>query len=64
MRISAARQTERTSRRLDDRYAEDGDVSEYRALLAAGAVVIATDTATAFSSFFWPEIIRTQTRDR
>jgi glycerophosphoryl diester phosphodiesterase len=46
--------------RLDDRYAEDGDVSEYRALHAAGAVVIATDTPIAVSSVLGAEIARTQ----
>jgi glycerophosphoryl diester phosphodiesterase len=34
-------------RRLDDRYAEDGDVSEYRDLFEQGAVVIATDAPLA-----------------
>lgn len=34
-------------RRLDDLYAEDGDVAEYRGLFEDGAVVIATDTPLA-----------------
>jgi glycerophosphoryl diester phosphodiesterase len=51
-------------RRLDDRYAEDGDVSEYRALHAAGAVVIATDTPIAVSSVLGAEIAGTQTCGR
>ncbi len=34
-------------RRLDDQYAADGDVSEYRSLFEQGVVVIATDTPSA-----------------
>lgn len=37
----------RPGRRLDDLYAADGDVSEYRVLAQQGAVVIATDTPLA-----------------
>lgn len=51
-------------RRLDDRYAEDGDVSEYRALHAAGAIVIATDTSIAVSGVLGAEIATTQTCKR
>lgn len=43
-------------RRLDDRYAEDGDVSEYRALFEQGAVVIATDTPLAVRSVLGAEL--------
>lgn len=37
----------RPGRRLDDLYAADGDLSEYRALVEQGAVVIGTDTPRA-----------------
>ena len=37
-------------RRLDDQYAADGDLSEYRALFDRGAVVIATDAPLAVQS--------------
>jgi glycerophosphoryl diester phosphodiesterase len=37
----------RPGRRLDDQYAADGDLSEYRALVEQGAVVIGTDTPLA-----------------
>ena len=37
-------------RRLDDQYAADGDVSEYRDLFDQGAVVIATDAPLAVKS--------------
>jgi len=37
-------------RRLDDRYAADGDLSEYRTLFDQGAVVIATDAPLAVRS--------------
>jgi glycerophosphoryl diester phosphodiesterase len=43
-------------RRLDDRYAEDGDVSEYWALFEQGAVVIATDTPLAVRSVLGAEL--------
>ena len=43
-------------RRLDDRYAEDGDVSEYRDLFEQGAVVIATDAPLAVRSVLGTEL--------
>ncbi|WP_029416385.1 glycerophosphodiester phosphodiesterase family protein [Brevundimonas bacteroides] len=43
-------------RRLDDRYAEDGDVSEYRDLFEQGAVVIATDAPLAVRSVLRAEL--------
>ncbi|WP_255568092.1 glycerophosphodiester phosphodiesterase family protein [Brevundimonas sp. PAMC22021] len=43
-------------RRLDDVYARDGDVSEYRALVENGVTVIATDTPLAVMSVLRPEI--------
>ncbi|MBX9708325.1 MAG: glycerophosphodiester phosphodiesterase family protein [Caulobacteraceae bacterium] len=43
-------------RRLDDRYAEDGDVSEYRDLFEQGAVVIATDAPLAVRSVLGAEL--------
>lgn len=43
-------------RRLDDVYARDGDVSEYRALVEQGVTVIATDTPLAVMSVLRPEI--------
>lgn len=45
-------------RRLDDRYAEDGDVSEYRDLFEQGAVVIATDAPLAVRSVLGAELER------
>lgn len=45
-------------RRLDDRYAEDGDVSEYRTLFEQGAVVIATDAPLAVRSVLEAELDR------
>jgi glycerophosphoryl diester phosphodiesterase len=45
-------------RRLDDRYAEDGDVAEYRDLFEQGAVVIATDTPLAVRSVLGVELER------
>jgi glycerophosphoryl diester phosphodiesterase len=50
--------------RLDDVYAEDGDVSEYRALHAQGAVVIATDTPLAIQSVMGAELAMAQTCSR
>lgn len=46
----------REGRRLDDVYARDGDVSEYRALFEGGATVIATDTPLAVLSVMGPEV--------
>lgn len=43
-------------RRLDDRYAEDGDMSEYRDLFEQGAVVIATDAPLAVRSVLGAEL--------
>lgn len=43
-------------RRLDDQYAADGDLSEYRALFDQGAVVIATDTPLAVQSVLGPQL--------
>lgn len=40
----------RPGRRLDDLYAADGDLSEYRVLVEQGAVVIGTDTPLAAAS--------------
>jgi len=45
-------------RRLDDRYAEDGDVSEYRDLFEQGAVVIATDAPLAVKGVLGAELER------
>lgn len=42
--------------RLDDRYARDGSVSEYRDLVARGVTVIATDAPLAVHSVLGPEI--------
>jgi len=43
-------------RRLDDQFAADGDVSEYRTLFEQGAVVIATDTPLAVRSVLAPQL--------
>ncbi len=43
-------------RRLDDQYAADGDLSEYRALFQQGVVVIATDTPLSVQSALGPEV--------
>lgn len=43
-------------RRLDDRYAADGDVSEYRDLYHQGVSVIATDTPLAVMSVLGREV--------
>jgi len=50
--------------RLDDVFAEDGDVSEYRALHAQGAVVFATDTPLAIRSVMGAELAMAQTCPR
>lgn len=50
--------------RLDDVFSEDGDVSEYRALHAQGAVVIATDTPLAIRSVMRTELAMAQTCPR
>lgn len=47
--------------RLDDVYAADGDVSEYKALHAQGAVLIATDTPLAVKSVMGAELKKAQT---
>ncbi len=43
-------------RRLDDQYAADGDLSEYRDLFDQGAVVIATDAPLAVKSVLGPQL--------
>ena len=43
-------------RRLDDQYAADGDLSEYRALFDQGAVVIATDAPRGVKSVLGPQL--------
>jgi glycerophosphoryl diester phosphodiesterase len=43
-------------RRLDDQFAADGDVSEYRTLFEQGTVVIATDTPLAVRSVLAPQL--------
>ena len=43
-------------RRLDDQYAADGNVSEYRDLFDQGVVVIATDTPLAVKSVLEPQL--------
>ncbi len=43
-------------RRLDDQYAADGNVSEYRDLFDQGVVVIATDAPLAVKSVLGPEL--------
>lgn len=43
-------------RRLDDQYAADGNVSEYRELFDQGAVVIATDAPLAARSVLGPQL--------
>ena len=45
-------------RRLDDVYAADGDVGEYRALFEGGVTVIATDAPLAVLSVLGPEIAK------
>jgi len=47
-------------RRLDDQYAADGDLSEYRALFDQGAVVIATDTPLAVQSVLGVQLAAAQ----
>ena len=42
--------------RRDDRYAADGDVSEYRDLVRQGVTVIATDTPLAVAGALGPEL--------
>ena len=42
--------------RRDDRYAADGDVSEYRDLVRQGVTVIATDTPLAVKSVLGAEV--------
>lgn len=50
--------------RRDDRYAEDGDVSEYRDLFDQGVTVIATDTPLAVKSVLAAEVAKAATCDR
>ncbi|WP_404414832.1 glycerophosphodiester phosphodiesterase family protein [Brevundimonas vesicularis] len=47
--------------RRDDRYAADGDVSEYRDLVRQGVTVIATDTPLAVKSVLGAEVAKTAT---
>ena len=47
--------------RRDDRYAADGDVSEYRDLFRQGVTVIATDTPLAVKSVLEPEVAKAAT---
>lgn len=50
--------------RRDDRYAADGDVSEYRDLVRQGVTVIATDTPLAVKSVLGAEVTRAATCPR
>lgn len=47
--------------RRDDRYAADGDVSEYRDLVRQGVTVIATDTPMAVKSVLGAEVAKAAT---
>lgn len=47
-------------RRLDDQYAADGDLSEYRALFEQGVVVIATDAPLAVQSVLAAQLAAAQ----
>ncbi|QCQ99166.1 glycerophosphodiester phosphodiesterase family protein [Brevundimonas sp. SGAir0440] len=47
--------------RRDDRYAADGDVSEYRDLVGQGVTVIATDTPLAVKSVLGAEVAKAAT---
>jgi glycerophosphoryl diester phosphodiesterase len=51
-------------RRWDDRYAEDGSVSEYRDLVAQGVTVIATDAPLAVKGVLGAEIAAAATCER
>jgi glycerophosphoryl diester phosphodiesterase len=50
--------------RRDDRYAADGDVSEYRDLVRQGVTVIATDTPQAVKSVLGAEVAKAATCPR
>jgi glycerophosphoryl diester phosphodiesterase len=50
--------------RRDDRYAADGDVSEYRDLARQGVTVIATDTPLAVKSVLGVELAKAATCER
>lgn len=50
--------------RRDDRYAADGDVSEYRDLVRRGVTVIATDTPLAVKSVLEAEVAKAATCER
>ena len=50
--------------RRDDRYAADGDVSEYRDLVGQGVTVIATDTPLAVKSVLGAEVAKAATCPR
>lgn len=51
----------REGERRDDRYAADGDVSEYRDLVRQGVTVIATDTPLAVKSVLGAEVAKAAT---
>ena len=51
-------------RRLDDVYAADGDVSEYRDLFRQGVTVIATDTPLAVKSVLGAEVAKAAACER
>ena len=50
--------------RRDDRYAADGDVSEYRDLFRQGVTVIATDTPLAVKSVLGAEVAKAAACER
>lgn len=50
--------------RFDDKFAQDGDVGEYRDLWRKGVTVIATDTPLAVKSVMGPELAAAQTCSR
>ena len=54
----------REGERRDDRYAADGDVSEYRDLVRQGVTVIATDTPLAVKSVLGAEVAKAATCER
>jgi len=54
----------REGERRDDRYAADGDVSEYRDLVRQGVTVIATDTPLAVKSVLGAEVAKAATCPR
>ena len=54
----------REGERRDDRYAADGDMSEYRDLVRQGVTVIATDTPLAVKSVLGAEVAKAATCER